>query len=68
MPIPIFWPSVSPELLADGLSGSEVEEALVDEPVAVDCSLDEAVVETLLALDVGDAVGQAVEGPYSTMR
>lgn len=67
MPIPIFWPWVSPELLAGGLSGLEVGDVVAD-AITGNNSLDEAVVEALLALDVADAVGHAVEGPNWTIR
>ena len=67
MPSPIFAPWLSPESLAGGLSGSEVDEAVADATTA-EGSLDDAADEALLALDVGVEVGHAVDGPYSTMR
>lgn len=60
MPIPIFAPGLRPESLADGLSGSEVDDAL-----AAGVDIEETAVDmVLLALGEGVDVGHAVEGPY----
>lgn len=64
IPIPIFAPSLRPESLADGLSGSEVDDA-----VSADIVVEEAAVDMVLpALDAGVDVGHAVEGPYWTIK
>jgi hypothetical protein len=60
MPIPIFAPWLRPESLTDGLSGSEVDDAVSADIVVEDAAGD----MMLLVLDAGVDVGHAVEGPY----